>query len=391
MQSDRNFTISRVSFFAFLFLFFGFQLDFLNTILRYTIPYDTIPVCRTMSAGSGFQVISPRTVRDPLSVAHHSGHSGAAASSSSVASASTGPILSSDEPMHDGDEHGDDETSTLTVPGDVLASAALFMRGHGTYLGAGGSIASSLSGVLQRTNKLLSVRAVRSVYTPEVGDLVVGRIVEVGAKRWRVDVNATVPSALPLASINLPGGVQRRKLESDELQMRSFFAEHDLLVAEVQTVFADGSTGLHTRSLRYGKLRNGVLVTVPRTLVRRIKSHFVHLTNEHVDMVLGLNGYIWVAMHVPFDPAKAEGEAGSGTGRDIDGVYAHTNAEIPHDTRNRIARVAKIIHLLADHGLTISDESVQAACEAANHIVGPAPAPLSPTDQDTIIASLRVQ
>ena len=47
---------------------------------------------------------------------------------------------------------------------------------------------------------------------------------------------------------------QRRKLESDELQMRNFFEEGDLLVAEVQAFFADGAMSIHTRSLKYGKV-----------------------------------------------------------------------------------------------------------------------------------------
>ena len=48
--------------------------------------------------------------------------------------------------------------------------------------------------------------------------------------------------------------LKRRKLESDELQMRTFFEEGDLLVAEVQAFFSDGAMSLHTRSLRYGKV-----------------------------------------------------------------------------------------------------------------------------------------
>jgi exosome complex component RRP4 len=43
-------------------------------------------------------------------------------------------------------------------------------------------------------------------------------------------------------------------VEADELQMRNFFEEGDLLVAEVQSFFADGAMSLHTRSLRYGKV-----------------------------------------------------------------------------------------------------------------------------------------
>jgi exosome complex component RRP4 len=37
--------------------------------------------------------------------------------------------------------------------------------------------------------------------------------------------------------------------------MRTFFEEGDLLVAEVQAFFADGAMSLHTRSLKYGKVR----------------------------------------------------------------------------------------------------------------------------------------
>lgn len=115
-------------------------------------------------------------------------------------------------------------------------------------------------------------------YSPEVGDLVVGRITEVRLfffhlspsqptdrptdrslaqvqpKRWKVDAGGRQDAVLMLSSVNLPGGVQRRKLESDELQMRAFFEEGDLLVAEVQAFFQDGAMSLHTRSLKYGKV-----------------------------------------------------------------------------------------------------------------------------------------
>lgn len=43
-------------------------------------------------------------------------------------------------------------------------------------------------------------------YTGDVGDVVIGRITEVGNKRWKVDVNAKQDAVLLLSSINLPGG-----------------------------------------------------------------------------------------------------------------------------------------------------------------------------------------
>lgn len=121
--------------------------------------------------------------------------------------------------------------------------------------------------------------------------------------------------------------------------MRNFFEEGDLLVAEVQAFFADGAMSLHTRSLRYGKvrvsfllsmragnlpfyfccqLRNGQLVTVAPILVRRLKSHFISLPCG-IDLILGLNGYIWVSKHVK--EIEQEGEEGY----DAEGVYSNVN------------------------------------------------------------------
>ena len=47
-----------------------------------------------------------------------------------------------------------------------------------------------------------------SSYSPEVGDLVVGRITEVQSRRWKVEVGSRQDAILMLASVNLPGGVQ---------------------------------------------------------------------------------------------------------------------------------------------------------------------------------------
>ena len=44
-------------------------------------------------------------------------------------------------------------------------------------------------------------------YAGEVGDVVVGRIVEVQQRRWKVDTFSRLESVLLLSSINLPGGV----------------------------------------------------------------------------------------------------------------------------------------------------------------------------------------
>ena len=74
------------------------------------------------------------------------------------------------------------------------------------------------------------------------------------------------------SAIHLPGSVQRRRTKEDQLQMRDFFVEGDLLSAEVQQVKSDGGFALHMRNLKYGKLVTGVLVKVQQVNLLQIKS-----------------------------------------------------------------------------------------------------------------------
>ena len=104
---------------------------------------------------------------------------------------------------------------------------------------------------------------------------------EVGNKRWKVDIGANQEAVLMLGSVNLPGGVLRRKSETDELQMRKFLKEGDLLNAEVQSLYADGSASLHTRSLRYGKLRNGYFLFGSFISHHQIKASFLSFTRQY--------------------------------------------------------------------------------------------------------------
>ncbi|XP_045627146.1 exosome complex component RRP4 isoform X3 [Ursus americanus] len=165
---------------------------------------------------------------------------------------------------------GRDTKKHLVVPGDTITTDTGFMRGHGTYMGEEKLIAS-VAGSVERVNKLICVKALKTRYNGEVGDIVVGRITEVQQKRWKVETNSRLDSVLLLSSMNLPGGE----------------------LAEVQAVFSDGAVSLHTRSLKYGKLGQGVLVQVSPSLVKRQKTHF-HDLPCGASVILGNNGFIWI-------------------------------------------------------------------------------------------------
>ncbi|KAJ8934588.1 hypothetical protein NQ314_013264 [Rhamnusium bicolor] len=163
----------------------------------------------------------------------------------------------------------------IFTPGEVITSQNEFMRGHGTYE-ENGALKSSVAGVREQVNNLISVRPLKSRYNGEVGDVVVGRITEVQQKRWKVDTNSRLDSLLLLSSVNLPGGELRRRSVEDEHMMRQYLQEGDLISAEVQSVYSDGSLSLHTRSLRYGK----VVPKQDRETISRIRNCILALTQS---------------------------------------------------------------------------------------------------------------
>ncbi len=257
---------------------------------------------------------------------------------------------------------------------------------------------ASVAGTVERVNKLISVIPLSpSIYTGQVGDLIVGRIVGVGGSRWKVSLTCSAPSAsasngsmkegqLPLSGVNLPGGVQRIRTSEDVLAMRNLFREGDLLTCEVQQVQKDGTLILHTRSLRYGKLDNGVLITVPPSLVGRRKNHFVTLkglspqNNDametdsedgegDVDVYLGLNGGIWIQRTIPSEwenAIRADQDERAPLAETLQKLrHRHANTRVSPSMRESIARVRNSIECLRLVHCQITPDSIETVARAS--------------------------
>ncbi|MCJ1422127.1 hypothetical protein MMC29_000006 [Sticta canariensis] len=229
--------------------------------------------------------------------------------------------------------------------------------------------ASRQTGVGQACKSEATSRSVLARYVAEVGDVVVGRVTEIAAKRWKVDLNARRDAALMLSAVNLPGGIQRRRTAEDELNMRAVYEEGDMI-----------------------SLSSGQLITVPANLVKRQKQHFHSLEAiglrtdapqagsqpasaarntgrtplsywqlievlrwagmyAGVDLIIGCNGMIWVARHGSLVPSP---------GQEAPEAVALTAADHQH-----IARAATAVEALAKLRLTITAASIQNACQAA--------------------------
>ena len=278
----------------------------------------------------------------------------------------------------------------VRMVGETVCGPEL-LKGHDTYVGYSESpetgkqepaIIAAASGVVEVTDRVVSVRSLSSRYVAEVGDVVVGRITDVLAGRWLADVGATQHASMLLSNVTEPGGMLRRRGRDDELSMRRIFAEGDAFAAEVQRVTPDGFVSLHTRSAnKYGRLRgDGMCASVQPALVRRAR-HAFHAFPFGVTAIFGVNGRIWVqrttaeslaGMQPVRQPrlgvvdetvagaeaAEASGDAAPAAGSSGDEAYV---IEDDVDARIAIARTINCLNVLSRVGMSIETATIGAA------------------------------
>uniref|UniRef100_A0A673X5I4 Exosome component 2 n=1 Tax=Salmo trutta TaxID=8032 RepID=A0A673X5I4_SALTR len=224
----------------------------------------------------------------------------------------------------------------LVVPGDVITSDTGFMRGHGTYMDEE-KLTASVAGEVERVNKLICVRPLKTRFNGEVGDVVVGRVTEVQQKRWKVETNSRLDSVLLLSSVNLPGGELRRRSAEDELTMRDYLQEGDLISVSSDTYHQPGPFCLYN-------LGQGVLVQLSPSLIKRQKTHFHNLPCG-ASIILGNNGFVWLYP----TPGHQDEEAGG---------YYTSLEPVSLSDREVISRLRNCLLALGAHKVLLYDTSV---------------------------------
>jgi len=135
--------------------------------------------------------------------------------------------------------------------------------------------------------------------------------------------------------------------------MRSFLREGDLVCAEVHKVQqSDGSLSLHTRSHRFTKLENGLLVRLPPALIPRRKNHVVSLVDDTIDALWGVNGNVWLQRKMKGDEKGSNNNMmASNDMKDVADLQEkmrreHADTPVDVDMRRSLARLRNSIECL---------------------------------------------
>ncbi|KII60960.1 Exosome complex component RRP4 [Thelohanellus kitauei] len=238
----------------------------------------------------------------------------------------------------------------LVLPSDFLTEREGVIRGYNTYEDKS-KIYSSVLGFVEQIDRLVCVNPIKSRYQPSIGDVVIGRVLEVTYKKWVIDIGAKQNAVLLLCSVILPGAEQRKKTHEDIIQMSKYLSENDLILAEVQTVHSDGTPSLHMRSSKYGKLPVGLLIKVHHGLIQ--KSNAMSKMHDGI-IILSSNGWIWIG-----PPSK----------QDLDLSFSLFPPKKPNLEPRRfeaMARYRNIIQVLSDYNIPIERRTIETGLELSS-------------------------
>jgi len=183
------------------------------------------------------------------------------------------------------------ERRQLVVPGDLLAEGD-YIAGDNTYR-ENDKIYATRVGLIEYENRKISVVALKAFYIPKVGDVVIGKIVEVGVSGWVVDIGA------PYMAMLRASEVLNRPFKPSRDDLTSIYDIGDMIIAKVAAYDRTHNPLLTVSEVGLGKITRGQIVQITPTKIPRVigkKGSMINLikqeTNCHI--VLGQNGLILV-------------------------------------------------------------------------------------------------
>jgi exosome complex component RRP4 len=182
----------------------------------------------------------------------------------------------------------------LVVPGTLLAQGP-FKNGRGTFR-EGNRIYSTVVGLVEIRGDTIRVISLEGPYIPEVGDNVIGKIVDVRFSNWTVDIGAPYQAGLRVQDAT------EERIDLAKTDLRRIFDKGDIIYARIKAYNEINQIDLTTKGMpfRGGPLRGGQIVEITPSKVPRLIGKGGSMINlikklTGTRIIVGQNGWVWVS------------------------------------------------------------------------------------------------
>src|SRR5881296_4477821 len=153
------------------------------------------------------------------------------------------------------------EANQVVAPGELLADGDHLLGDNAYRIGT--QIFSACVGLFEVDGNRVTVVPLKGGYIPRVGDLVAGRIIDIGLSGWTVDIRSPYPAMLPASETPGPRGPRRRDLSTT-------YEVGDTVLAEVLAFDRTRDPLLTVKGPGLGKVASGRVVEISAAKIPRL-------------------------------------------------------------------------------------------------------------------------
>ncbi len=178
-------------------------------------------------------------------------------------------------------------TRELVLPGDLL-DAGTMKPGEGTYV-HDGKIFAAMLGIKSVKSNFVNVIALGGRYIPAPGDMIIGKVIDIGPSNWLVDIYSPYPA--PLHVNEVPWRVEFG-------DTARYLAVGDTLLAKVLSVDETKRVQVTMKEQGLRKLQGGQIVEISHSKVPRVigkGGSMIQMIKNYTScrIFVGQNGRIW--------------------------------------------------------------------------------------------------
>jgi exosome complex component RRP4 len=184
------------------------------------------------------------------------------------------------------------EKRQLVIPGELLAEGD-YKSGKNTYQEEN-RIYSSLIGLANHIEKNVFVVAIKTGYMPVVGDLVIGKVIDMRLSGWIIDINA------PYKAMLFTSDAFGRSFNARKDEMSDFLKVGDLIFAKISAFDRTRDPIVTIRDQGLGKVNRGHVIKITSTKIPRLigkKGSMVNMVKRETgcQITIGQNGLVLVS------------------------------------------------------------------------------------------------
>lgn len=183
------------------------------------------------------------------------------------------------------------ENRELVTPGDLLAKGD-YLAGENVFR-INDEVYATRIGLVEYSNKKVSVVALKSFYVPSVNDIVIGKVVEVGTRGWMVEINS------PFLALLRASDAFTKPFNPKNDELTSILDVGDVIIAKIIAYDRTRDPLLTIREHGLGKVKSGQIVVITPTKIPRVigrKGSMISMLKNETgcNITIGQNGVILV-------------------------------------------------------------------------------------------------